>query len=491
MAKTRAQTALTAQEAARYNSAFGASLAASLIPGQRLQSVREDLDVTAALLALATAGVCPRNTLVMSSQPANNDTVTIASTVFQFKTSGNVTNDAYVGVLRGADAAEARANLLAAVNRTYGQDAHRSLFKVDGVTPALAQGNVPIRTVAPSTSILAFPLDIPGPKGVLVTGTAPDIAFDASLTSTQEWTFANMNLANLAGTANRGGYVDSFTVTTAMVNAGTYVFDIGYYAAGAYVLLECRSSAGVPKISFTDSATITAGPLPGLGTVTITLPNSGPGDFQNTNVVTVRVFGPQSESLPVPVELRQAFDGRLDQLTAQLDALETEVAALTDTGTQLYTFTGAGDSLDLSDTNPHVFTSKATLPASAGAVGDWLDYEAYVLVTAASGTPLGTMKLLWGALELDSQAITTTAAADYVIIKGKLRITGATACLLFKGRGWTKDSTIATQTLVAPATGTSPALTAATDFTVSFTINGGTASVTLVSLEVLHSRVSS
>ena len=180
----------------------------------------------------------------------------------------------------------------------------------------------------------------------------------------------------------------------------------------------------------------------------------------------------------------------LDAIALNGGTLDLRVAALESGRSKLYTFTGAGDQLSLTTTNPTVFVSKATVPANAMAVDDWFEYEAEVLVDGVDSTPAFTVKLLLGTAELDSQAIATAAAADGVVIRGHGRITAATTLRNYKGLGITKDGTLANHTLVAPADLTIQALSSARDLTVTVTSDAGHASnlVTLKSLRLVNHK---
>lgn len=173
----------------------------------------------------------------------------------------------------------------------------------------------------------------------------------------------------------------------------------------------------------------------------------------------------QVKLLPTPV-------ASVASLTARLGLVERE-----------FGFTGAGDTATMSDTAAHVFTSKATVPATAdggAAVEDWCEWECEILISGAVATPQVTCKLLLGTAELDSQVIATAAANDGVVIKGRGRITGATTMRVYKGLGYTKDGTVAYVTPIAPADLTIQALTTARDVTASVTSGAGDAGNTAV-----------
>lgn len=173
----------------------------------------------------------------------------------------------------------------------------------------------------------------------------------------------------------------------------------------------------------------------------------------------------QVKLLPVPV-------ASVSALTARIDKVE-----------RVFGFTGAGDTATMSDTAEKVFTSKATVPATAdggAAVEDWVEWECEILISGATATPQVTAKLYLGTAELDSQVITTAAANDGVVMKGRGRITGATTMRVYKGLGYTKDATVAYVTPIAPADLTIQALTTARDVTASVTSNAGNGANTAV-----------
>lgn len=155
---------------------------------------------------------------------------------------------------------------------------------------------------------------------------------------------------------------------------------------------------------------------------------------------------------------------------ARLDDLEdgtTGGAAYT------YTFTGAGDQVTMSDTNTKTFTKKATVPADRMAVDDWCDWEAEVFVDSADSTPQYTGKILLGTAELESEVIATAAANDYLVMRGRGRVSGATTMRCYKGLGETKDGTLSLNTHEAPADLTIQSLDANRDVTVTMVSNAG------------------
>lgn len=145
-------------------------------------------------------------------------------------------------------------------------------------------------------------------------------------------------------------------------------------------------------------------------------------------------------------------------------------------GRSSYGFTGAGDQVNLTDTSAHVFTKKATVPADVMAVDDFCEWEAEVYVDGTNATPSFTVKLLLGTAELDSIAMTTITTADYCVIRGNGKVTGATTMRMYKGQGEVKDTTLALSTHAAPADVTIQAMSAARDVTCSVTSDAGHAS---------------
>lgn len=136
-------------------------------------------------------------------------------------------------------------------------------------------------------------------------------------------------------------------------------------------------------------------------------------------------------------------------------------------------FSGAGDQVTMNDTSEKVFTKKATVPADVAAIDDFCEWEAEVFVDSATSTPAVTVKMYLGTAELESQAIATAAANDYVIVRGRGRITAATTLRAYKGLGETKDATLTLATHAAPTDVSIQALNAARDVTVSCTSDAG------------------
>lgn len=162
-----------------------------------------------------------------------------------------------------------------------------------------------------------------------------------------------------------------------------------------------------------------------------------------------------------------------------------DVASLTsrmDEQERVYSIDGtAGDTATMSNTSEHTFTTKTTVPAKAdGYVGRWCNWECEILVSGAVSTPAITAKLYLGTAALESQVIATAAANDGVVLKGRMLINSATSARVYKGLGYTKDSTVAYQTPIAPADLTIQTLTSARDVTASVTSDAGNAGNTAV-----------
>lgn len=436
--------------------------------GRRLYNLEQEKGSLAQLSA-ANAGSIAHSTISLATLPLTGSLYEIGTDVYQLKAAAaEVTDDTYIAVETNADKDIVGARFAAAINAANVRNAHRTIFKTDGVTPARANGSKNVRAVYVASSDLLWIFAADKPGGTLIQGTAPDLALDATATGTPAWSVANLNLSPGAGQQNMSVWRHRISVTTAMITATSVRFALPFYSASYFATLTAYTAANERKgtvKAVTDSLALAAGPGGLGGVLTLTLVGGG-GDLANTDVAYLEVWGPATENVTVPVTEALALGGRLDGLYTQL----------ANTGSKSYTFTGAGDQLSLATTAETFFVSKAIVPAGGAAVGDWLEWEAEVFVDGTNATPQLTVKLYLGTAELESQVIATAAANDYMIIRGRGRIVDATTLRAYKGLGETKDATLSAHTHAVPANVTIQALTAARDVRASVTSNAGHAS---------------
>lgn len=180
-----------------------------------------------------------------------------------------------------ASAALTQANLIAAINATVAGNAHPTIFEIDTVTPALANGTANVKATAVSTSILVQHARYPGGEV---------IASDASLTVAETitdaanvWVYGNVNFNTLGGHApgKRSSHA-AVVITAAMITAGTYPVRLPFTPTAFQV--QVRTSAGAVRAVGTDSFAVAA------GAVVLTLAGGSAPNVQPTDVVTVVAF---------------------------------------------------------------------------------------------------------------------------------------------------------------------------------------------------------
>lgn len=197
--------------------------------------------------------------LNMATNPTANDTVTIGADVYQFKSAaGAVTNDTYKGVVRGADAAASRANLIAAIN---GEAGVTGLKMIDTTTAALSEGTENLVADQVGTTVRIRTADDVGGTPV---GADPSIVLGEALTHAADiWDVGNVNLNTLAGRAavtRKRALSNQVAITAAMLPAagfGSIKIDFPFTPTDFRV--NARKSTGVPAYAngaVTDAYTI-------------------------------------------------------------------------------------------------------------------------------------------------------------------------------------------------------------------------------------------
>lgn len=161
----------------------------------------------AVLDASVGAGIIPYSEAPYSvGNPSDTETVTIGSNVYEFCTAaGSVASDSRIAVLIGANARATATNLCAAINAEDANNAHPTLFKTDGTTPALANGTENVLAVhvqggdVNTGTIYLYKADEPG--GAKVQGAGANLALSDTATNLGPFKHLNMNLGVGAGYA--------------------------------------------------------------------------------------------------------------------------------------------------------------------------------------------------------------------------------------------------------------------------------------------------
>lgn len=241
-----------------------------------------EADVTAIEAVAETpfdAGLIPIAALDLDTNPTAGNTITIGADVYEFKSSGNVAADTNIAVLRGADAAASLVNLLAAINAEDANNAHATLFKTDGTTPALANGTENVLATAPATSLFIQPADEPG--GTLVPS-SPSIALSDTLAAAVAWSVTNLNTAGGRTEGQRSCVRVSFAITAAMITYGGTIFSVPFTPAG--FTWSARTATGATRVSGADTLAVVAGSI-----FMLTLGNDT-ADLDATDIVTAIIW---------------------------------------------------------------------------------------------------------------------------------------------------------------------------------------------------------
>lgn len=212
----------------------------------------------------------------LATNPVHGNTLTIGSDVYQFRvvaTSPNVTNDAYIGVVVGANAAATQANLLAAINATYIDNEHPSLFLTDGETPAKANGSESVTGSVTSNVLTVVLTERPG-SGVK-TYALKGYETAATLQGSPAW--SHHDVAQIGGApAERESCqlqfeADADAVATGAVTNLYFPFEVAGF------VVSIRDSDGKTKTSGDDTFTVSG------STITLTIDGSSAtmaaGDF--------------------------------------------------------------------------------------------------------------------------------------------------------------------------------------------------------------------
>lgn len=186
----------------------------------------------AAVALEKSAGVIPLASINLATQPTAADALTIGDTTFEFvAAAGSLAADGNVAVDRGANAAAAQTNLVAAINGTA-PSPHPTIFKTNGTTKAKSRGAEKVFAWVASNVLYIVPADRPGGTPV---AESPALDLSDTLTAAVAWSVASLafpagavwdgslsaRLVVAAGAAARAYYLPfapvdySFTIRTA------------------------------------------------------------------------------------------------------------------------------------------------------------------------------------------------------------------------------------------------------------------------------------
>jgi hypothetical protein len=179
----------------------------------------------------ASAPESASQTLTFSDQPENNETVTIGTKTYTFKTT--ITNATANQVLRGADTEASIANLAAAINRGAGDG-----VKYSSATIAHTQ----VTATSDATTLTVTAIN-PGQQAnsIAVSDTVADATWGSS--TLDGGTNAVLNTSIAAGTANIGDVDVASTVNPIPPAVSTYSPSL-FQNLGADATLNVKASAG-------------------------------------------------------------------------------------------------------------------------------------------------------------------------------------------------------------------------------------------------------
>lgn len=212
-------------------------------------------------------------TLPFGVNPSADDTITIGGETYQFEPNGGeVTNDLYIAVEIGVDAAATLLNLVAAIDATAASP-HPNIVKTDHVTPAVSIGtqNIDGADLMPTHDLLAvYAGSAPGVPAAAL----PNVALSASITGGGSFDYANLDAVirpnGLPFSVNPteddtvviGG--DTYEFHSLMVSNDAYVgSERAATAAAALTTLVRQINATPPTVSYLKKSTGAAAILVG------------------------------------------------------------------------------------------------------------------------------------------------------------------------------------------------------------------------------------
>lgn len=193
---------------------------------------------------LAKAAI-PYSELPYTGQPSDTETVTIGSDVYEFCTdAGSVAANSRIGVVIGGSADATAQNLVDAINAQNKRDEHPTLFRVDGTTPARANGTEKFLAVLDATNNVIYLYQAKRAGSTeLVEGDGPNIALTDTASNVGPWKHLNANLS--VGGAGALMYKSADLVHTVVAANLTGTSKIPLPFAPRSWQVSCYSSAGV------------------------------------------------------------------------------------------------------------------------------------------------------------------------------------------------------------------------------------------------------
>ncbi len=225
------------------------------------------------------AGVIPRNTIDLSTNPTVTDTLDIGADVYEFQAAAaDLAADANIAIERKGSAADTFTEVLAAINATAAA-AHPTIFQTDSSTPALGRGTENVLAIDGGSQVLVIvPAAAPGGSAV---PSSPNIAIAESLSAAVDWASANLNLLGGLASAVRQSVSFDLTITAAHVAAGTVNFGLPF--TPRTWVWQAVTAADIHRLTQNDTVTASGDVL------TLTLAGGAGPDIQATDVVHITV----------------------------------------------------------------------------------------------------------------------------------------------------------------------------------------------------------
>ena len=267
---------------------MAAQLPGTALPRDKFQGARaigqvgsrelvEELNALAAV-QMKDAGGAAVAQAVQSGVPTTLDTLVIGADTYQFVTAaGDVDNDTYIAVTIGS-AEVTLDNLILAINATYLDNEHPTLFKIGGVLPALANGTEYLLADKIGTTFCRIRSAVKA--GGAVKSADPSIVLNASAATNYVFDCGDVNMNTLGGkvaSTARNSAVTQITITTAMLTATQVRLSFPFTVAG--FLIQGRTSSGVRVAILVDTSVLDNGD--------VLLGVTAGGSLANTDVVTV------------------------------------------------------------------------------------------------------------------------------------------------------------------------------------------------------------
>jgi len=240
------------------------------------------LDIRAGITA-RDMGVIQTAQLILSAQPVATDTIDIGVDKYEFlSAAGSVAIDTNIAVLIGGSAAATRANLIAAISATDPDNLHDTLFLIDGVTPAVANGTEAYVADEVGNNVRIQSADVAG--GTPQPSSASTVLAEAITDAADVWDVGNVNLNTLGGVVagmHQEGRA-AITVTAAMVTNGLKIlfpFTIGGF------IVQVRTAAGVLQ-----GTTGTDTFVPTGANMLVTFGGGAAPDIQATDIISIQAW---------------------------------------------------------------------------------------------------------------------------------------------------------------------------------------------------------